>query len=169
MHGPYHDFLLLPEGEAAERIYSAFWDTDPEEVSDPPNYRAFRLSNQGISVPDDLIRYLFDTLRWVPTEHPFEASGRWAMPWRGYGLDYFGHTAIRKHGAPVFRRICEAWAALFSQAPRTFELHGSYLPDEGRYERLEHHRKELVPLLRKLAGHAERASTGDFLILHVGL
>jgi hypothetical protein len=169
MHGPYHDFLLLPEGEAGERIYSEFWDTDPEDASDPPNYRAFRLINHGISVPDDLVAYMWDTLKWVPTEYPFEASRKWAMPWRGYGLDYHAHTAIRRRGAPAFRRICEAWAALFSQAPRTFELRGSWLPDEDRYERLVHHRKELVPLFQNLVCHAERASTGDYFILHVGL
>ena len=84
MHGPYHDFLLLPEGEAGARIYSDFWDADPWDSSKQPSYRAFRVANQGIRVPDDLVEYMFDTLKWVPTEHPFEESGKWAMPWRGY-------------------------------------------------------------------------------------
>jgi hypothetical protein len=169
MHGPYHDFLLLPEGEAGKQIYTSFWAAVPRDNRNPRSYPAFSLRNQGLPVLDGLIGYLWDTLQWVPTEHPFEELGKWAMPWRGYGLDYHGHTAIRKRGAPVFRQICEAWAALFTQAPRTFELRGGYLPDEKRYEKLEYHCKEIVPLLRKLVEHAERASTGDFFILHVGL
>src|SRR5437868_3532505 len=130
MHGPYHEFLLLPEGEDGARIYSEFWDADPWDSRKQPSYRAFRLANQGISVPDGLIGYMFDSLNWVPTEHLFEELEKWAMLWRGHGLDYHGHTAIRRRGAPVFRHICEGWAALFSQAPRTFVLRGSLLPDE---------------------------------------
>jgi hypothetical protein len=161
----YHDFLLLPEGNGGKQIYQEFWNRTNEQ----PNYRAFRLRNHGIRVPDDLVSYMFDTLRWVPSEHPFEELGKWGMPWRGYGLDYHGHTAIRKRGAPVFRQICEAWAALFSQAPRTFELKGAWQPDEKEYRRLTYHRREVSPLLQKLAAHAERASTGEFFILHIGL
>jgi hypothetical protein len=169
MRGPYHDFLLLPEGEVGKQIYIRFWDAEPYDATDPSDYRAFRRENQGIRVPDDLVGYIFDTLQWVPTEHPYEELGTWAMPWRGYGLDYHGMTAISKRGAPVFRRICEAWAALFSQAPRSFELRGRWLPDEGHYERLEFHPEEIVPLLQKLVRHAERASTGEFFVLHVGI
>jgi hypothetical protein len=169
MRGPYHEFLLLPEGEAGRHIYTNFWDTGLSGTPSPPTYRGFVLSNHGIRVPDDLLEHMLDTLAWVPTEHPFEELGLWKMPWQGHGLDYSRHTAIRKRGAPVFRSICEAWAALFSQAPRSFELRGGWLPDEGQYERLEFHREEIVPLLQKLVRHAERASTGEFFVLHVGI
>jgi hypothetical protein len=84
-------------------------------------------------------------------------------------LDYHGHTAIRKRGAPVFRRLCETWAELFSLAPRTFTIRGDWERDEQQYRRLTGHRKEVVPLLNHLAGHAERASTGEFLVLHIGI
>jgi hypothetical protein len=165
MYAPYHDFLLLPEGEAGKQIYQAFWSRTNER----PDYRAFILQNDGIRVSDSLVGYLWDTLKWVPTEHPFEELEKWARPWPGYGLDYHGHTAIRKRGAPVFRHLCEAWAAVFALAPRTFNLHGHWQSDEQRYEKLTGYRKQIVPLLNRLAGHAERASTGEFFILHVGL
>ena len=197
MTGPYHDFLLLPEGAEGERIYRDFWEADPE-VDPRPNYRAFRLRNHGIRVPSDLICYIRDTLDWVPSEHPFPESGGWAEPWCGHGLDDWGHTVISQRGAPVFRRVCQAWANLFALAPRTFRLRGLWVIDadevprvvgqkqspyeprlapdtamprftKGDYERLEFHRREVVPLLHKLTAHAEKAATGEFFILHVGM
>jgi hypothetical protein len=165
MYAPYHDFLLLPEGEAGKLIYQEFWSRSNEQ----PNYRAFLLQHHGIRVPDGLMGYLWDTLQWVPTEHPFEETGKWAKPWQGYGLDSHGHTAIRKRGAPVFRRLCESWAALFALAPRTFTLRGSWECDEQRYKKLTGYRNEVVPILNRLAHHAERASTGEFFVLHVGI
>ena len=124
MRGPFHDFLLLPEAEEGERLYQNFW-LPPIRASAPPHtYRAFLHRNHGIQVPDDLYGYIMDSLGWVPTELPFEELRERACPWSGYGMNHYGHTAIRKRGAPVFRRVCEAWIQLFSEAPRTFTLRG---------------------------------------------
>jgi hypothetical protein len=94
--------------------------------------------------------------------------------------------------------VCQAWADLFALAPSTFQLRGLWIidddevprlvgqkqsPDEprrdadtanprftrGDYERLEVHRSEIVPLLHRLIDHADKAATGEFFILHVGM
>jgi hypothetical protein len=67
-----------------------------------------------VVIPDEIILYISDTLKWIPTINP--NTQKW-----GYGLNYHGNTIINRHkdhdGSVITRNIFNAWADLFSNSP----------------------------------------------------
>ena len=153
MPGPYHDFLLLSRTEHKFSEYSQF-------INDP---RAIRLE-------DDLLRYVADTLVWIPTLNPAKNE-----PHRG--LCFYGPTVIHNEGASSAAAIFGAWAVLFACGPNTYKLTGSWTvteddpSSESGYEKLDIDREELVRNLRQLENYAKQIceTNGDYYILHMGI
>lgn len=151
--GPWHDFLLLKEGE---RSYQDYWDL----FHDP---RSIRLS-------DDLYQYIYESLTWIPTLNPGHLE-------IDYGLHTHGPTIINKVGAQVFQRVFAAWAALFSNAPEQILLKSQEVAEtrnNGDYEYEVHYwyeveRDPFLRLLNTLAEYGEKAQTGEYYILHLGV
>ncbi|MGC5327678.1 hypothetical protein [Brevibacillus sp. SYSU BS000544] len=121
-----------------------------------------------VTVHDDLILYISDSLVWLPTYNPSKKEFQ-------SGLSYHGVTIIQDQGATLLKNICHSWYELFLLAPQTFALTGSYTwkNDEGiesvEYERIHCERNQLTTLLKNLATLADRASANDYCILHKGL
>lgn len=74
---PAHEFLLLPEKDNDYFGYT-------NHFNDP----------NALKLNDDIILYMMDTLRWVPSINPANPN-----QWGGYGLNYYGPTVINKAGA----------------------------------------------------------------------
>src|SRR5579884_402819 len=100
-----HEFVLLREGEYRYE----------ECVRLPAGYDAL------VTFPDDPLRYLEDTLSWIPTINP-------AVPGLpvGRGLNWYGPTIINHTGGDLFRHVCASWAHLFSRGPERLTLRGAY-------------------------------------------
>lgn len=154
-----HDFLLLPEGKVNYRDYGNYF-----------------CSPADVRLHDDFIRYLNDTLKWVPTLNPANPKDH-LKDWQGYGLNLYGSTIINKQGAEVFHHVVWSWAQLFSKAPAKLQLRGHWISDiddegvesEPYYEQLEFDRDVVVNNLITLGNYADKTCSGDFFILHLGI
>lgn len=155
--GLEHEFFLVTHNEYEEISY----DGDYLSSSDPENI---------ISIHDDIIQYIYDTLRWIPSINP-------AMNYeKGHGLNNFGITLFDKEGAEVILKIAKAWADLISSGPSTLRLTGNYgwitnddNITEGGYEIIDVDREELIWNFRKLQLFSEKVISDKYFILHHGI
>lgn len=159
-----HDFLLRDREIDGEYL-------SPGYIRDP----------RAIHLHDDLVRYMEDTLAWIPTFNPARRE-----PHRG--LCMWGPTVIEAEGAAVAERVFRTWADLFAVGPPTLALTGGFswaadedrvLPPEaaratalvGGYDRLEFDREVVVGVLRQLADYARQVQSagGRLYLLHQGV
>ncbi len=157
-----HDFLLLDLDSDGE------WELV-----------RFHYDPRAVHLHDDLVRYMGDTLEWIPTVNPARRE-----PHRG--LCMWGPTLIVAEGAAVAERVFALWAELFSVGPPVLTLTGSYswvesddAPTaaervtqlEGGYDRLEFDRDEVVGVLRQLVGWCGqvRSGGGRLYLCHFGV
>jgi hypothetical protein len=126
------------------------------------------------------LRYLADTLAWVPTSNPAKQNEP------GYGLNWWGPTIIDQQGGLLFAQIIATWAQLFSYGPAMLKLRGlfswqvpleqvTYSLNEDQsdqpksYDYPEIERDGLVLALTTLAQFGQQAATREFFILHTGI
>jgi hypothetical protein len=151
--GLFHDFLLLSQ---AEHPFTA--------------YREFVNDQGAVQLHDELIGYLMDSLKWLPSYNPSRE-----VPTSG--LCRWGPTIIHLEGADTAYRIFTAWADLFSAGPPVLNLTGEWTrvhdepPTDIGYEPLAFDRDETVDRLRLVARYASSVvgSGGDLYILHIGV
>ena len=158
-----HDFWLFREGERAYTDYSDL----------------FSRRDAPVSINDDVLRYVCDTIIWIPTFNPAKNE-------RGNGLNWWGPTVIDQSGGHLFCQIFTSWAQLFTSGPELLRLQGGFswqwpydesehlvseeeLDTMGRYTQLEVERDSLVQQLTTLAQFGAQAATGKFFILHLGV
>jgi hypothetical protein len=122
-----------------------------------------------VEIHDDLLRYMGDTLAWIPAHNP--ARGEPCI-----GLCMYGPTTIHSEGARVAMTVFSAWANLFSLGPRDLDLTGAYGwagddPSAGEYERLRLDRDVMCAHLRALAQYSEKVwlGNGELYLLHIGI
>jgi hypothetical protein len=150
---PEHTFLLLPDLDTGYADYMRF-------LNDP----------RAIEIKDDLLDCVWDTLTWIPSVNPSNPTR-----WEGHGLNRFGPTVINREGAAKAAAVFGSWAALLAEGPETLELRGCWIrvggePEtEGHYERLRFSRDSVVGAFRAIAEYAEKAKTGKFYLLHLGV
>lgn len=160
--GLNHNFLLLDRDRDGE------WE----------KVRPFH-DGRAIHLHDDFVRYLQDTLAWIPTTNPARRE-----PHRG--LCMWGPTLIEVEGAEVAERVFNGWAELLAAGPTPLVLTGSFSwaadcegPPagervsqlEGGYDRLEFDRDQVVGVLRQLARWCGqiRAGEGKLYLYHAGI
>jgi hypothetical protein len=121
-----------------------------------------------VELHDDVIRYISDTLIWIPTFNP---STRVEQA----GLNVWGITAILRSGATTAAEIFGNWAALFDFGPDVVTLTGSYvLPDatdgNGHYEAITVSKPSTVGALRSLQQMCHQVANSDAIwLLHEGI
>lgn len=162
MSGLLHDFMLLNYVE------------HPVE-----NWQQWYHNPAAMKIHDDILQYIADSLRWIPTYNP-------AAKLPCHGLCWCGPTIIDTTGAKIAARVFASWAELFSCGPNEIELTGQFswqsenateqdgaervVSGSAGYERLNMNRDELTMNLRTLASYAERIEQTDALyILHLGI
>lgn len=160
--GLQHDFLLLDLDSDGE------WELG-----------RFHHDPRAVHLHDDLVRYMADTLEWIPTFNPARREAH-------RGLCMWGPTLIMVEGAAVAERVFGLWADLFSVGPPVLSLTGSYSwvePDDapptgervtqlqGGYDRLEFGRDDVVGVLRQLVAWCSlvRLGGGRLYLSHFGV
>lgn len=114
-------------------------------------------------VHDDIIQYIFDSLRWIPN-----AGG--SSDDIECGLYYHGYTIIDFNGATVMKKVFSSWADLFSNAPGKFTVRGSFSIDEDKYTRINVDRTNVLKVLRKVSYFSELVEKDNNLyIMHCGI
>lgn len=157
-----HDFLLL------DRNHDGEWKPS-----------RFIHDSRAIQLHDDFVRYLQDTLAWIPTINPARGEPH-------CGLCMWGPTLIEIEGAGIAERVFGGWAELLAVGPAILTLTGGFcwpaddVPPvagdrvtqlEGGYDRLEFGRDEVVGVLRQLAGWCGqvRLGAGRLYLYHGGV
>ena len=134
---------------------------------------------RAVHLHDDFVRYIQDTLGWIPTTNPARAEPH-------HGLCMWGPTLIEVEGAGIAERVFVGWAELLAIGPPVLALTGGFTwaakddaPPigervtqlEGGYHGLEFNRDEVVGVLRKLAGWCGqvRSGAGRLYLYHGGV
>lgn len=137
------------------------------------DYTKYLDSHSNVNLPDDLVRYISDTLYWILTIKLLDSKNVASQE-----LDMYGTIIIKNEGISILSEIVNAWIALFSQAPTTFHLIGYWTEDindngevefEGHYQTLEFDRDRILDNLKTLSNHAKQSLQGNFSILHIGI
>lgn len=157
-----HDFLLL------DREHDGEWEL-LRFIHDP----------RAIHLHDDFVRYLQDTLLWIPTTNPAKKESH-------CGLCMWGPTLIEAEGAAMAERVFAGWADLLTLGPPQIRLRGAFCwatendsPPlgervtqlEGGYDQLEVDRDTVVAVLRQLADWCGqvKSSAGRLYLYHGGV
>ncbi|MCU0547166.1 MAG: Coagulation factor 5/8 type-like protein [Oscillatoriaceae cyanobacterium Prado104] len=124
-----------------------------------------------VSIHDDIMRYMDDTLMWIPCTHlslPYQKKTK--------GLALYGITVIHQESGEMFYHVIDLWYRLFSKAPERFQLDGGIIIGHDRivssppkYYTIEVERDLLLQKLQILRNYAERTIEGEFFILHLGI
>lgn len=151
--GPYHDFWLFREGE---RGYNDYRDLLGRE--DAP-----------VRLLDDVVGFLTRAFQQTASINPANPG-----PWHGVGLNFFGPTIINAAGGKAFSKVCRKAAQEWAQGPDTLILSGGMVESMRRSKPpkpyyFKTNRDLLVRDLETLAGWGEKAATGEFFILHLGV
>jgi len=159
MSGLNHDFLLL------SRSAFDYWD-----------YLKLINRPEAVSLHNDLLEYLLDSLRWIPCHNPGHGKRKGLLPHNG--LNFYGPTIIKSDGGHVFHRIFDAWGDLFSNGPSRLELltkTSGWIEGESAESGAGHtiiaDRDDVVKRLRQLADFGKKVeeSAGELYILHLGI
>ena len=123
--------------------------------------------NIKISIDDNLIQYFIDCFEWIETKNPEneEVTG-------DKGLNYYGDTEIPLGSIGVLKNIAESILQLFSNAPNTIVLTGSYYEDEtghSGYEKIKYLREEILSQIEELYNLCIIAEKMKENIYHSGL
>jgi len=159
MAGLNHDFMLLACEQHPIKDWNLWYHN--------PN---------AILIHHDVLEYMADTLKWIPTYNP--ATKRQCQ-----GLNWYGPTVILEAGAEIAAKIFYSWADLFTCGPEDLRLTGAFgwqlendpdkdgfervVPDSAGYERLILGRDKLITSLRILAFYADRVRQTRRCILHL--
>ncbi|MGK4001159.1 hypothetical protein WMF31_00940 [Sorangium sp. So ce1036] len=147
-----HDFFLLDRAE--------------HPIAE---YRDFAGRPGEIQIHDDLLRYIIDTLEWIPSLNP-------ARKRRGSGLNLYGPMVITNVGAATTRRIFQSWVRLFSCSPPVLRLYGPWSEvvgkaGTGRRLTRRYRRDDVISRLRSLVLLCRRIERGGskLYLLHMGI
>ena len=154
MTGLNHHFLLF------DRRVIDYWD-----------YMKVINHKDAISIHDDLLGYMADSLMWVQCHNPAYGKQEGLIP--HHGLNFYGPTVIKKDGALALSQIFDAWALLFSSGPPRLELTG----DAGitgasfEYQKVVANRDEFVESLNKVATYGRQVaeSLDELYVMHLGI
>ncbi|WP_340021294.1 hypothetical protein MHI24_20085 [Paenibacillus sp. FSL K6-1096] len=150
-----HEFYLIPAVGDAEHLWM--------NIANNPKVM------DSVVIHDDIILYINDTLKWIPSSNPALPG----MP-TGAGINYYGVTLFDQHSAAALHRIFSAWRDLFLNSPQVLELTGEFYTIEGeeqsgQYERLIYERHEVIEQFAKMISFADRLFEGGFYLFHCGI
>lgn len=145
-----HQFVLIPKADYSDRWLDwSFMNHEPVE---------------RVSIHDDIIQYINDSLKWIPTVNPCVSKSR-------YGLNIHGITLVNDEGAALLRNIFDSWSSLFSNGPEILILTGSYRITNGKgmYQKIEIKKKEITQSFNKICDFSIKVIENDSYILHYGI
>lgn len=150
-----HEFYLIPNTIDVER----FW-----------RHRENNLNViDSVVIHDDIILYVSDTLKWIPSRNP-AING---TP-NGAGINYYGVTLFDVDSAITLKSIFSSWRDLFLNSPTVLELTGEFVMVEGgeqsgHYEKLVYNRNEIIKQFEKIISFSDKLFEGKFYLYHCGI
>ena len=129
----------------------------------------------GISIHYDLLAYMADTLKWIPSNNPVSARQKGLLPQTG--LNFYAATVITKSGSKFLSRVFDSWAEVLSLGSVRLELTGPWAwiegepAENGEYSRISFDRNETVSALKAIAAYGKSITEGsdDLYVLHLGV
>ncbi len=114
----------------------------------------------SVVIHDDIILYIFDTLKWIPSRNPALHEAPMSA-----GINYCGVTLFDKNSAVILKSIFSSWRDLFLNSPLLLELTEEFVMVEGagklgHYEQLVCNRNEIVEQFEKMISFADRLAEG---------
>jgi hypothetical protein len=138
------------------------------------NYDNYLSISSDVFLHDDFIRYINDSLNWIPTLTP--SSSGWAQ---GKGFNLYGETVINSNGASKLYKIINAWTNLLCESPQTVILTGGWTEEyddegnvigDGYYEQLKFDRDDLLKHMNGLKNYSKQIGENHLgYILHIGI
>ncbi len=151
--GPHNDFWLFREGE---RAYNDYRELLPRK--DAP-----------VHLPFDVYFALPKELGTIPSLH---LAGGTSIP--GIGLNWDNTNIINQTGGAAFSAVCRKAAQEWAHGPEplvitngTTSIVGSHKPPKPYRFKVD--LASLVRDLETLADWGDKAATGEFFILHIGM
>lgn len=122
-----------------------------------------------VVIEDDVIQYISDTLKWIPSKNPALNN----IP-SGMGINYHGVTLFDKQSSAVLKSILASWRDLFKHSPKILELTGAFVMESdadtaGHYETLVLNRDDIVNQFETIISFSERLAEGNFYVYHCGI
>ncbi|MUG43577.1 hypothetical protein [Paenibacillus woosongensis] len=119
-----------------------------------------------VSIDDELINYLSDSLNWIEAWYPNGSHER--------GLNRYGYTIIKeKEHLRKFRNIIISWRNLFIHGPENIILTGGYGWDlgsnKGYYEKSKFKRVDIIDQMDELEELIEQALITSNYVIHCGI
>lgn len=142
-------------------------------TTDVKDFWMFRENNNNVIdsvvIHDDLIQYIFDSLKWIPSKNPAMRG----TP-NGKGINYHGVTLFDKQSSATLESVFSSWRALFKNAPSKLELTGQFVYEGsddmlGEYEKLVFNRNEVIKLFDKIISMSVHIGKGESYIYHCGI
>lgn len=119
---------------------------------------------EQVHIEDNLILYIFDTLKWVDTFSSLKTNKETK------GLNYHGVTYFKGDSIGKLRKIIFYWKELFNVAENKFELSGIYYsPKRRKFLKNRYSKKEVRQSLEKLIDLCDKAEKENRIIEHRGI
>lgn len=123
----------------------------------------------SLDISDDLIRYIADSLNWIPCKNPAIS-----MTKESVGINYYGVTLFDQTSAATLESIITAWHSLFMNSPEKLELTGEFVHSSnkrvlGGRERLVFRRNDVLESLERLLSMITRLGEEDLYLYHLGI
>ena len=127
------------------------------------SYRGYEIFEniETISISDDIILYINDSLKWIDTIWHGNSINK--------GINYYGYSIIENKQIFKLIKIIEAWKYLFSLATEDFYLTGCFCIHDESYEKLFFKKNKLLTELELLIFLCKKAIKQNSNILHRGI
>lgn len=153
--GLEHEFYCIPETNRYQRQYWEARKKYPEAL-----------------VHDDVMRYINDTLIWIPCLHISGSKQK-----KTHGLSLYGITLIDQEGAAILGSIVDGWKGVFANGPSNFELTGNLkvkrdgqVYDPMEWRKIPVDRDILIENLTKIKAFTEQVMNDENLVIfHFGI
>jgi hypothetical protein len=130
-----HGFFLIPKSVDITR----FWmntENNPEIID-------------SVGIHDDIIQYISDTLKWIPSRNPAKNGNP-----KGMGINYYGVTLFDQDSSEELNNIFISWRNLFKNSPKVLKLTGEFTSiigeeNSGQYDKLILNRVKLYIISTK--------------------
>ncbi len=158
-----HDFVIIKRADLEFAI-----DT---KLSLEENKKYY--CSEIVYIHDDFIRYFVDSILWLDSINPCVTGEHIKIK----GLAYYGYTIFNNKQSEKLQKVVQSWYDFIANAPKKFELTGSWtwihgeLSETGGYEKIPVIRDEVLADFAKLIKLCEQvAENGDkFYLLHSGI
>ncbi|MEK5393428.1 hypothetical protein NSQ59_24275 [Margalitia sp. FSL K6-0131] len=151
-----HDFYLVPKDVMLNKDIVSYMDSIKESAVG------------NVKIHDDLILYMNDTLKWVPSKcTPFTKR------FNEMGLDYYAMTILDEDSATTLKDVLLGWRMIFASAPKEITLTGMYIlsddQEDGEYEKIIFDKDEVLEQLDALIAFIIEVEKHGHKIYHLGI